>query len=416
MIFRNLGRTPDPVQKDMNMPIRFDTGRAVKALRLDNGFLKVPATLGVPGIVTYVFGDGSIRRELRTAEELFRKDSLATAELLPVTVEHPNHPRGVVPENATDVTVGYGGDKVERVGDEVHATLMITGPEGLRAIDNGKRELSPAYHVGNLEMTPGIDPDFGEYDAIQRDIQYNHLAIVSAGRNGPEVALHLDSADGVEVRKPTPLRRDSMEKITLNGVDYEVSPAAAQAFRHEQSLRTDSASAAEATLAGITAERDAAVADLEKEKQLRTDAEDPAKLKGAIAARLALVTAAMPILNKDAADLVELSDDDIKRAVVVAVRPSLKDKLLNQDSVYVQAAFDMAVEAHVEKPSAGLANVQPAAQDLNKDAAFDRSTATFEQLQAHNEQMRLDSIKITNSLHQKPLMDSDGKLLNPLTK
>jgi hypothetical protein len=62
------------------------------------------------------------------------------------------------------------------------------------AITAGKRQLSPGYDV-RLDETPGITPDGKRYDAIQRDIVYEHIAIVTAGRQGPDVSLRFDGAD-----------------------------------------------------------------------------------------------------------------------------------------------------------------------------------------------------------------------------
>jgi hypothetical protein len=57
-------------------------------------------------------------------------------------------------------------------------------------IDSGKKELSIGYRC-LYDLTPGVY-NGQQYDAVQREIRGNHLALVEEGRAGPEVAV-LDS-------------------------------------------------------------------------------------------------------------------------------------------------------------------------------------------------------------------------------
>src|SRR5690606_27126345 len=106
----------------------------------------------------------------------------------------------------------------------VDADMLITHADTIADIDKGKRELSCGYSC-DLEHVPGewIDPRTGvahRYDAIQRNIRGNHVAVVSKGRAGPEARVRLDSAEaGVLVSDseqfPVPRGSQDMEKIKI---------------------------------------------------------------------------------------------------------------------------------------------------------------------------------------------------------
>lgn len=382
---------------------RFDRGHTGKAIRLDNGFLRVPATLGKVGVLTYRRPNGKIVRELRLPEELFKMDSLRTLEMVPVTNDHPAGDGFVRSENAKEVSVGYVGDRINHDTQEVTGSVMVTDADAVRLVEEGKQEISPGYLVRH-EHSPGVHPTYGAYDVIQRDIEYNHVAIVDKGRAGPQVTLHLDSAMEVE-QTNTPKERP-METITINGVDFEVSKAAAQAFKMDQSQAQAKLDSAQASQSTLEAERDSLKSELDKAKVVNTDAEDPTRIADLVKGRVALLSVAAPILNKDAADLMDVADADLQRQVVTAVHPEMGDKVATANEAYLAAAFDLAVGAHTNKPSEGLAAVQPAAAAVGTQVKLDTKDMTLDELKTHAKQKRLDAIKEFNTL--RPLVDGQG--------
>lgn len=383
--------------------MRFDAGRAGEVVRLDNGFLRVPATIGSVGVLVYQKADGSTVRELRTPEELFDPASLASAEMLPVTNDHPGGSGFVDSENAQNLSVGHTGDNVRHDTENIRVSALVTDNGAIRDVDNGKRELSPGYEV-KLDFSPGVHPTFGPYDAVQKQIRYNHVAIVAKGRAGPQVGLHLDSAVEVEQTPTNPSKGNTpMETIKINGVDYEVSNQAAQAYRMDQAQTQVRLDAAQGERSAVEAERDSARAELAQLKAVRADAADVDTL---VQERLGLVAIAAPILNLDVAEVAKLDSADLKTKVVVAVHPALAEtvaaKVQKNDSAYLEAAFDMAVQTHQSKPSEGLADVQRAAKPApGSTAKLDSSEMTYEQLQAHSAKVRLDALEEMNTL--KPL-------------
>jgi hypothetical protein len=172
---------------------RFDQGTLDKAERLPNGFLKADAFLTRTGVFPYMNADGTIRRELRLPEEVFKEDSMKTLELATLTLGHPRVP--VTALNAKELGVGTVGQDVREDSDKLRSTVMVQDNAAIEAMeDDGIRQTSCGYYC-DLEPKPGITEDGEEYDFIQRNIDYNHVALVPHGRAGPEVAVRLDSAD-----------------------------------------------------------------------------------------------------------------------------------------------------------------------------------------------------------------------------
>ena len=69
------------------------------------------------------------------------------------------------------------------------ADLTIWTREGIDAVESGaQRELSCGYRYV-AEMSPGTSPDGVKYDGRMTQIVANHVALVEAGRAGPDVMV-----------------------------------------------------------------------------------------------------------------------------------------------------------------------------------------------------------------------------------
>lgn len=181
---------------------------ALRALRVDyagplrdpcvltDGSIRVPSNITRTGVLTYKFTDGTSRRELRPAEEVFASDSLATWPGLAITVDHPPSP--VTPENWSALSVGHVGDKVSPDGDHLAADVVIKSGAAIARVAAGELvEVSCGYYV-EIDPTPGVTADGEEYDVIQRNIRGNHVAIGPKGwgRAGDSVRLFSGDAEG----------------------------------------------------------------------------------------------------------------------------------------------------------------------------------------------------------------------------
>lgn len=173
---------------------RFDLGEIRSATRTPQGFLMCPGFATRTGVFPYLNADGSIRRELRHPDDVFDPVSLNTLKYAPITIEHP--PKMITPKNVGKYGKGHTTDRVEINRNMVDTDLIIEDQDAIDAVEKeGIRELSSGYvcdvieEKGSFEGVP--------YDCRQKNIRYNHLAMVKRGRAGPEVRLRLDSADAV---------------------------------------------------------------------------------------------------------------------------------------------------------------------------------------------------------------------------
>ena len=210
---------------------RFDRASGILSPRVtEEGFLLVTADFAKPGVLRYRHPDGSVTRELVLPEVLHDPKSLATLAMKPVTLEHPAG--NVTPETHADTAVGSTGETIEVIeeGGYARVKLVVRDRAAIDSVRAGKVEVSPGYRV-KLDATPGVHPEFGAYDAIQRDRRYNHLAITDIARGGPDIRLHLDSAVAVGEEPSNPTREPDMNRALFLALLTAASIAPADVVR-----------------------------------------------------------------------------------------------------------------------------------------------------------------------------------------
>lgn len=125
----------------------------------------------------------------RPAEELADPECISSFKLLPFINDHVMlgaEEDGFTPPERKGVE-GMIGEEVYFDAPYLRGNIRIVSESLKNAIEAGKVELSPGYRC-KYEFTPGVFN--GEhYDAIQRNIRGNHLALVDEGRTGPDVAV-----------------------------------------------------------------------------------------------------------------------------------------------------------------------------------------------------------------------------------
>ena len=263
-------------RSDSDSVFRWDRG-TFKPTRLPNGWLKADASLTRTGVFAYRNQDGTTRRELRLPDDVFKRDSMDSLQLVPLTLRHPPEPLDA--QNTREHSVGAVGSDIHHDDALVRATLMVTDADAVKAVETGShRELSCGYNCV-LDHTPG-EWNGQRYDAVQHHIRYNHVALEPLGRAGPDVRVHMDAAEMVndEPRQLTlPQEGLSMStKITLDGVTYEVTEQAAQAIgvmqqRHDEAVKaaTEEAKAGKTESDKLQAKFDAQAEELKKAAQER---------------------------------------------------------------------------------------------------------------------------------------------------
>lgn len=167
---------------------RYDSIPLGKTYFTPEGYLIDHPILTRVGIFEYKNPDGSIRRELRLPEEVFAPESLASYKGKPVILTHE---AGMIDsDNVQQEQIGTILSEGTQDGDNVRAQIII---HDARKLDYGLRELSLGYSL-DLEEVPG-EWQGQPYDAIQRNIRVNHLALVEKARAGDSARLNIDGED-----------------------------------------------------------------------------------------------------------------------------------------------------------------------------------------------------------------------------
>lgn len=397
--------------------------------RTNEGFLRGRAIVTSIGVFTYKRKDGSVQRELRLPEEVFSYDTLNSMKLKPVTLNHPSEL--VTSDNADRLQVGSLGDNPSRTKQEFGYNgnpvpwaeltdgincaidMMITKKDAIDAVLNGKQALSMGYTCDLEAAQPGASWCGIEYDFIQRNIRYNHCAIVDAARAGDnaKIELRADSEDAV-LEDMVFTKKDGgtqmLKKINLDGIDYEAEETVIKAL-HAANERADKAEKdacgtkkeldecianakkakdeLEKKISEVEAERDTAKekADgLEKENaELKKTALDSARIDEAVNAKIALLENAKKANVEVKADM---SDMDIKKAVIVSAFPNANFD--GKDDVYIQARYDATVEMLEERNDAKNRQVT---SDLPPEAHADENDARnrmIERMKNHGQEAK----------------------------
>lgn len=395
---------------------RYDTVE-IKAVKTDEGFILDKPIIGRVGLMTYLNADGSTRIEYRPAEEAFNADSLASIRGKPITNGH------VDMANSTNISnlpvLGTVLSSGEQDGDNIRADVSVFN------LPNDSRELSCGYTL-TLDETAGTYQG-QHYDAIQRNIRYNHLAVVNKGRAGV-ARLNMDGDQfyedemlttkqrkkipaeefGLPDTKQYPMpdrehagnakaratqqlkagnltqaeydkivkkaneilsRKDEgekMDKIRLdNGLEYECSP---EVKVFVEQMRKDSAEQKKAneTLQAKYDTLETANTKL-KEDQEKQAKEQKENFDSAVKSRVEMLALAKQH-NIDKAD--EMQDKDIKIAIIKKVNGD-SFNLDGKSDDYITAAFDICKSQVKQNDDTAAKNRQKMNNLDNKDEHID---------------------------------------------
>lgn len=328
---------------------RFDVGTIGEIERTPQGGLAIPAFLTRTGVFDYEQEDGSIVREYRPPEEVFNADSMSTLANAPLCNEHPSNPVGT--RNWRALSVGHvESGTIKQDTDKIAARTIWQDAQVIGDIESGrKREISCGYNC-DVEETPGIAPNGEHYDRIQRNIRYNHVALVPDGRAGPEVRLRLDSKGNQTGSKGA----TQMEKEIIDGVPYEVgTPAHADARKRHDQARADAAKELQALRAErdkLRGRADAAETKLKKMEGALRAANSPQRLDHAVRVRGAVIRRAQVVLGRDF-KCDGMSIIGIKIAAVKKAYPDRKLDGKNKD--YINGMFRTIEPASARNDSNG---------------------------------------------------------------
>ena len=331
--------------------LRFDQARFSKTRITDEGYLETEAVVTRTGVFLYRNADGSIRRELRHPDEVYKQSSLASMKMIPVTDGHPES-KLVNAKSAKSLQIGHVGENNKIDGRVIKAPITITDSDSVDKIKNGKNQLSLGYTADVIDESGEYNKQ--KYDCRQTNIRYNHLAICSMARAGAEASIKLDEGEAIQIEDDLSLdkrndnnkkeEKKSMPKIIIDEIEYE---AAAEVINAHKKMQTK--------LDALTKDNESnkgTLDALKEEKgklQVKVDEFDT-KLQESVSAevkkRVTIIDSAKAILDKET-KLDEMTNADIKKAVILKVSKDAKLDDVSDD--YINARFDAALEINASR-------------------------------------------------------------------
>jgi uncharacterized protein len=352
--------------------LRFDfNGTSGEFKRTPQGFLRVNARLTKTGIFSY-----EKTREYRSDDEIFRADSMASLQGAPVTDLHPSEKGSdsfLTPMNVKEHIIGMT-ESVERDGPYLKGSLIIFHEDAIKAIENGERQEISLGYTCCLEPTSGSIN--GEpYDAIQKDIVVNHVALGPKGwgRAGPDCAIRKDS-NSLNQNQGLP---HMTETIRLDGVEIPLTKDSMTALLAEKRCQFEE----------LKGRFDAMSLELARAQAEKTALEDPKAIDAKVRSRIALVEQCRSILGNDTI-LDGKSDEELKLLAIKHRYP--QSDLENKDQVYLEGMFT-AILASLAERNDSLTTMRHAIQHNETKKA----NAIYEQWLEHS--AKLWTIPLTGS-------------------
>lgn len=160
---------------------------------------------------------GRVYNVYRPEEELSDPETIASFKLLPFVDDHPDVLLGGSSEGFTPAEKkgieGIIGEEVYYSDGILRGNIKILSETLAKLVESGKKQLSVGYRC-TYELVSGVWNGI-HYDAIQRQIRGNHLALVDQGRMGKEVAVldHLKyTFDSLEIKKGFKMPEENKEE------------------------------------------------------------------------------------------------------------------------------------------------------------------------------------------------------------
>lgn len=334
-------------------------------IKTDEGFLQLSQLRATRvGVFKYMRADGTIRRELRHPDDVFKADSLATLQGKPITLLHPSANGGYVDsKNFGELAVGLTGSDVKVSENKfVDISGSITKFDAVEQVLTRKatglgQELSCGYRADMVEESGTFNGE--PYDCRQTNIRYNHVALVPKGRAGEACKVRLDADSAILFDNDIIMETPNMDKIILDGKEFDVSKEVAEAFTKHSAKHDNAIETLNKKVASAEVKADAAGEELEALK--KTLGETEAKHDAAneeltkVREENALTAEKLDALAEERAEVIAVatrhvkefkkdgkSNLEIKKETVAAACPNVK--LDEKSEAYIEARFDMLSE------------------------------------------------------------------------
>ena len=335
------------------------------------------------GVFRYLGDDHKFVGRLRDRDQV--KAATDSINCKPVTLQHPNQPVNL--DNVGDLQVGMSANDASFDGLNNYVTITVTDKKAVEAIEKGEvKAISMGYRCSIVDHD-GVWQG-SHHDQEQKDIVYNHIALVKNGRAGDQVRFTVgDSADFADFfdmadpeegeKKPTedgnehqdgqPVivndgkagtevnlkdnnhnQEQSMKTIQLDGVDYQADEKVIEAL---QAAQNDAAEKLDEihTLLSAVDEKDSQIADLQEKLDAANDEIDERLIDDAVNAKLAILDAARAAgIECDASDDVS----ELKRKVIAAAFDGIDLESI-EDEASINALYMSANKAIADRAEKG---------------------------------------------------------------
>lgn len=325
-----------------------------------DGYVGVRARSARAGIYDYLgrevdpegktFKADQVVKVYRPADEVFAADSLGSFIARPITNDHPavavtadnwrEHARGTVMRAVPD-------------GEFVGFDLAFLDAGIIADLDSGKRELSNGYSC-DLAIEAGTSPDGQTYDAVQRKIRGNHVALVDRGRAGSQCRVTdksiSDGGNGFAACDANPQAIEDLKRIKgmnfimLDGLKVDLDDG--DAVKALVTKLQDSASKAETALSTALTAHDKALAAKDAEIDgLKAKVVDQATIDKLANDKADVVSRAKAVCGDKLPDTAGKTVAEVRRMACDAKGVEVADK----SDDYIEARFDaLTADANVE--------------------------------------------------------------------
>lgn len=309
---------------------------------------------------------GRVFMVLRPEEELSDPECIKSFQLLPFVDEHAMlgaEDKGGLPAERKGVQ-GFIGEQVRYERPYLRGNIRIVSESMKNTIDSGKIELSPGYRC-IYDLTTGVW-EGQNYDAVQRRIRGNHLALVDEGRTGADVAVLDAMTFTIDTKEFGPMA----EENPAGTEDIKSLLAKLKPLLKEQSDMAAALAELGITMPGATPAVTEEVID-----------EDPAKLPGAAT-------------DEDPAKLPAAATDEEPKMAEIAAAMDSMSKLLKGLTTQV-AALQIAQTGMDAALVAGIAERDELAKNLsNFVGTFDSARMTTGQVAEYGcKQLGIPTVK-----------------------
>jgi hypothetical protein len=283
-------------------------------------------------------------------DEIVKAEALKTLEGKPIVVGHEWQKGGSIDAvGSVAGTPAFNNESKLLIADIlVHDPAIIKRITDARA--EGRLVDQSAAYLAEVKWTPGTTEDGESYDGVQRNLHYNHIALLpkGAGRAGEDVRI-LNRKEDVTVTEYTQVKIGNSRVRVMNEdvdkLESELEKKDAAIENAVPAAKLDAALSKVAELTELcnqaTAERDTLTGQVDQLKQRIEEVSSPQALSNHVAEAVEEQNAASMILNsyptdklKDALDSVKkLFGHELRTHVINQVRIANKREALSADDL-----------------------------------------------------------------------------------